>query len=276
MMYQFRSSGGMWIRINGKNIVIDPGPGALVKICEMLPYLDPTKIDAIILTHRHLDHSNDLNVLVESMTFGGRTTRGTMILPEDSLVEDNSLLLEHLRGHVERLETWKEEKIFDLNGNIRIKGTKLKHHGVDCFGFTMESGVTPPVGVISDTRLQDDWIRHFSDCEILIANITLRNQIERIDHLSMDEVPYILSKLKPSLMLITHMGTSILEAGPDAVVGSLGIQNPPIVTARDGMIVDLSNNKIVLTGNTNDDEVKGKIRNMAFHRSKKGKHKGGR
>ncbi len=276
MMYQMRASGGMWIRINRKNFVIDPGPGALVKICEMLPDLDPTKIDAIILTHRHIDHSNDLNVLVESMTFGGRTRRGTLVIPEDSLVEGSSILLEHLRKHIDRLHTWQEDKDIDLDGHIRIRGKKLIHHGVECFGFTLESETTPIIGLISDTRLKDHWLEHFSESRILIANITLLKKIERIDHLSIEEVPYILRKLNPELMLINHMGTSILEAGPDNLAKALCTPLTSVIAARDGMLVDLDTGNIVLPGNNNDSKIIERIQNMVIHRGKRDKPEGGR
>lgn len=276
MMYQMRASGGMWIRINKKNLVIDPGPGALVKICEMLPDLDPTKIDAIILTHRHIDHSNDLNVLVESMTFGGRTRRGTIVIPEDSLTEGSSILLEHLRKHIERLYTWQENKDIDLDDHIRIRGKRLIHHGVECFGFELESETTPIIGLISDTRLEDNWLEHFSRSRILIANITLLKRIERIDHLSIEEVPYILRKLNPELMLINHMGTSILEEGPDNLTKALCTPLTRVIAARDGMVVDLDKSDVVLPGNNNDRKIIERIQKMVIHRGKRYKPEGRR
>ena len=67
---QLRSSAGTWCFLQGKNILIDPGPGTLSRCFTSRPGLDPEKLDAIILTHRHLDHSTDVNVLIEAMTRG--------------------------------------------------------------------------------------------------------------------------------------------------------------------------------------------------------------
>ena len=68
---QLRASGGMWYSLDGYNVLVDPGPGCLVRCISSKPKMDPMKLDAIILTHRHLDHAADVNVMIEAMTEGG-------------------------------------------------------------------------------------------------------------------------------------------------------------------------------------------------------------
>jgi len=60
MIKQLRSSGGIWISYQGTNLIIDPGPGSITRCALSKPKIDPTTLDGIILTHRHLDHSNDV------------------------------------------------------------------------------------------------------------------------------------------------------------------------------------------------------------------------
>ena len=59
---QLRSSAGIWINIEGDDLLIDPGPGTLVKCFSSRPKLEPMKLKAIILTHCHIDHSTDINI----------------------------------------------------------------------------------------------------------------------------------------------------------------------------------------------------------------------
>jgi ribonuclease BN (tRNA processing enzyme) len=57
---QFLASGGAWLNLGNTQILLDPGPGSLVQAAKR--NFDPTKLEAIILSHRHLDHSGDINI----------------------------------------------------------------------------------------------------------------------------------------------------------------------------------------------------------------------
>lgn len=78
---QLRSSAGIWMNIEGDNVLIDPGPGTLVKCCSSRPKLDPAKLKAIILSHRHIDHSTDINVMIEAMTDSGHNKGRIVVAP---------------------------------------------------------------------------------------------------------------------------------------------------------------------------------------------------
>ncbi len=73
---QLRSSAGTWCCFQRRHILIDPGPGTLKSCFLDSPSLNPEDLDAVILTHRHLDHSTDINVIIEAMTQGTFNKRG--------------------------------------------------------------------------------------------------------------------------------------------------------------------------------------------------------
>ena len=64
------------------------GPGALVHVRATQDYLEPARLDGIILTHKHLDHANDVNVMVEAMTESGHKRKGVLFCPADAIGED--------------------------------------------------------------------------------------------------------------------------------------------------------------------------------------------
>ena len=71
---QLLASGGLWFNLDGTQILMDPGPGCIVQVTKRK--LNPEELSAIIVSHRHLDHSADVNVMTEAMTEGGFKKRG--------------------------------------------------------------------------------------------------------------------------------------------------------------------------------------------------------
>src|SRR4030043_496857 len=80
---QLLASGGLWLSLNGTEILLDPGPGCIVQSTKRKLRAD--KLSAIILSHRHLDHSADVNIMVEAMTNGGFRQHGWLFAPADAL-----------------------------------------------------------------------------------------------------------------------------------------------------------------------------------------------
>ncbi|TAN60439.1 MBL fold metallo-hydrolase, partial [bacterium] len=136
MIRQLRSSGGIWISYKGTNVIIDPGPGSIVRCAMSKPKIDPAKLDGIILTHRHLDHVNDVNVMIEAMTEGGFKKRGVIFLPQDA-IDDEPVILKHLRGCVEKIEVLKENKSYQI-GKIKFRVPSRLRHPVQTYGMQFE------------------------------------------------------------------------------------------------------------------------------------------
>ena len=169
LIRQLRASGGIWITLDDTNILIDPGPGSLVKCLSSRPKLNPSDLDAIILTHRHIDHSNDINVMMEAMTNGGFKKRGLVFAPSDALDED-PVILKHFRNHVEKIEVLKEKRTYKI-GNISFT-TPIKHvHGVESFGLNI-FGNNNSISLITDTKYFQGLENYYKE-NILIINVVL-------------------------------------------------------------------------------------------------------
>src|SRR5512136_2068056 len=133
VMKQLRASGGLWLTLDGTHVLVDPGPGALIRCLTSRPKLDPQDLDGIILTHRHLDHSNDVNIMIEAMTNGGFKKKGTVLAPQDAY-EGDPVVFKYVQDQVNRIDILKEKETYYL-GNITIETSIRLKHGVETYGL---------------------------------------------------------------------------------------------------------------------------------------------
>lgn len=234
---QLRSTAGIWLNYMDTNVYIDPGPGAIVKIRSSKKRLEPERLDGIILTHKHLDHSNDTNVLIEAITEGGTRRRGLLVCPIDAIATDPVILPTFLEK-LERVEVMEEKKNYTIK-NVSFV-TPVKHiHPVDTYGilFTFE----PKIALISDTRYFEALCEHYKS-DILIVNVLRSKPIEKndeIDHLSVQDFVVLVEKIRPRVAIMTHFGMGLIREKPHEVAERLrretGIE---IIAAYDGMEFD--------------------------------------
>lgn len=235
MIRQLRSSGGIWISAYGKNIILDPGPGSIVRCALSRPRLDPTKLDAIILTHRHLDHSGDINVMIEAMTEGGFKKRGVVFCPEDAICDD-PVIFRHQRSFPEKIEILKPNKSYRIE-DFEFT-TSMRHiHPVETYGIKFKLNQTT-VAYLCDTRYFDGLL-DFYKTDILIIAVVFYEPRPDIDHLSLEDAKNIISKIKPKKAILTHFGMSMLRAKPYLQAEKLSKElNIKIESAYDGMSLE--------------------------------------
>jgi len=237
---QLRKSGGLWLTLDDTNVLIDPGPGSLVRCLSSRPKLNPRDLDGIILTHRHIDHSNDINIMIEAMTNGGFKKKGVVFAPTDAL-EDDPVILKYVRDHVENIEILKEKGIYNI-GNISFS-TPIKHiHGVETYGLNIH-GKDCLISLVTDTKYFDGLESHYTG-DILILNVVLLEGKEHIMHLSLKDAEKIITANKPKLSILTHFGMTMIKAKPweiaEQLSGKLGVK---VIAASDGMEIDIDQYK---------------------------------
>jgi phosphoribosyl 1,2-cyclic phosphodiesterase len=234
---QMRNSGGIWLNIEKTKILIDPGPGSLIRCLNSRPKIIPQELNGIILTHRHLDHSNDVNIIIEAMTNGGFNKRGFLFAPKDCLDKD-PVIFEYLRNYLEKIEILMEKKTYKI-GNIKFT-TPIKHfHGVETYGLNFY-GKNYQISIISDTKYFNGLEKKYNG-DILIINVVLINNNDNIMHLSIKDVEKIIKENKPKLCIITHFGMNILKNKPWEIAQELSNKTKiKVIAANDGMLIKVN------------------------------------
>lgn len=244
MIHQYRATGGIWFSYGGLNGVIDPGPGCLVQICSAYPQLNPEEISALILTHRHIDHSTDINVLTEAMTLGGKQKRGSILVTHDAAFAQDPVLLAYSASKAETVYEMQDAVKIKLGNGVTVEPVKHFHHGVDCFGLIFEKCGLATWGIISDTRPLDFLPKRYAKCKFISLNTTMLIKRPQVDHFSLPDTGELLTELHPQLLTLTHIGRMIIERHPDKLANSLSTDKTRVVAARDGMIIDLDSLKV--------------------------------
>jgi len=229
----------MWLTLGEEVLLIDPGPGTLVKCVSSRPKLNPMRLKGIVLTHRHLDHVSDVNIMIEAMTEGGHKKRGVLFAPADAL-DDDPVVLRYLQDFVERIEVLREGGQYSI-GDVLME-TPLRHvHSVETYGlrFRMASGKS--LSLVTDTRYFSQ-LEEVYRTDVVVLNVVLYKSLEGcvIDHLSVEDAERILEKVRPKVGVLTHFGMTMLRMRPREVAEKMGKRlSIPVVAARDGMTLDI-------------------------------------
>jgi ribonuclease BN (tRNA processing enzyme) len=231
---QILASGGLWLNLSGTEILVDPGPGCIVQSTKRKLRAD--KLSAIILSHRHLDHSADINIMVEAMSQGGLKRRGRLFAPADAL-ETEPVIFSYLRSCLEGIEVLEEGKYYSIDNTSFT--TPIRHiHPVETYGMLFKTGHT--FSYIADS-LYFDSLCHSYGGELLIINVVRLTSDHPYDHLSVPEAGHIIKELKPKIAILTHFGMTMWQAKPWLVAEMLSQETGvKVIAARDGMRFDLS------------------------------------
>ena len=231
---QILATGGIWLSLSGKNLLLDPGPGCIVQVNKSK--FRPETLDAIVLSHRHLDHSGDVNVMIEAMTAGGFRRHGRFYAPADAFGTE-PVMFSYLRNFLDEVIT------FDEGGSYRLDGLKfetpLRHqHPVETYGLVFHSNGRS-IAYITDTRYFHDLIDAYK-ADLLVINVVLTDPRPTVDHLTLADAEHIIASIKPKAAILTHFGMSVWQAHPwEAAAAMTQRTGVRVVAARDGLVFQL-------------------------------------
>jgi phosphoribosyl 1,2-cyclic phosphodiesterase len=228
---QLAASGGLYLEDGTTRMALDPGPGAIVQYAKRK--VDPARLSGILISHRHLDHTGDVNVMIEAMTEGGFKKRGRLFCPADALDED-PVVLGYLRGFPEEVVRLQPETSYKL-GSIEFTTSPAHPHGVETYGFRFGDRL----GWVTDSAYYEG-IAEQHRAEVMVIHTVLLERRPPLPHLSLDDAETIIRAARPRLAILTHFGMTMWRAHPWELAARLtestGIE---VKAARDGMAIEL-------------------------------------
>lgn len=252
MIKQLRKTGGMHLQSDDFSVYIDPGPGALVNALQH--GIDLEALDAIIVTHAHLDHANDMNVLIEAMTSGGDKNTGTL-LANTTVLNGAEVPDKYVKGdgtygtridpvldgfHESLVETVVEladGKTLDI-GPFKMECREMEHSDPHTIGFALDTG-DQKIGFTSDTELFDGMVEFFADCDVLVLNVMRPLEHDWKGHLTTEDAATILNGVKPDFAVLQQFGSLFIYESVNKQQEWLEDHTDvDFVLAKDGMELD--------------------------------------
>ena len=231
-----RSSGGIILRIGQNQFHIDPGIGAVTKAAELGANLRENT--AVFLTHAHINHSNDANAVIDSMTHSGLDKKGVLIANKTSIngSEDYSPVISNYhKGLLERYIMVDRNKKIGIN-EVEVQTITARHNEPNSIGlkfFAPDFTLT----YSGDTVYAPDIVDQYLNSNILILNVP---NIKKSEHnLCTEDAIKIIQKVNPRLAIITHFGHEMIKSDPLYEVREIQKQTKvQTLAAKDGMIVN--------------------------------------
>ena len=210
-IYQTRATGGIYIN-DGVRIHLDPGPSALMNMARAK--IDPTRTDAILISHCHPDHYADAEMLIEGMSKGGLKRAGVLLGSRsvlDSFPNFDPAISFYHRSLPDRVIVAQPGDESVIKG-MNVQCTPTHHSDPTALGFRFFSSN----GIISytgDTELTPDIITAHQGSRLLIVNLTrpLRSKVPM--HMCTEDASALIGEIRPEMAILTHFGLRLIRDG---------------------------------------------------------------
>ena len=235
---QIRATGGFVLQYGESQLHIDPGPGALVRAKEF--GVNPRATIAILSSHAHLNHCNDVNAMISAMTYGGEDKHGILIASKSVIEGDGDsppYLTNFHASCLEKVTVLEPGQKIAIN-EFEIEATKCKHSDSTTIGFKIS---TPHfiIGYTSDTDYLHQLEKDFSKVDILILNVRDPFHYKTKGNLNSEEAVKLINKIRPKLAIIQHFDIKMIKVNPLYEARDIKKQTRiEVMAARDGLAIN--------------------------------------
>ncbi|MBC7248121.1 MAG: MBL fold metallo-hydrolase [Actinobacteria bacterium] len=229
---------GFLVRDGDAKLVVDLGNGCLSNLLQLV---DITELDAVLITHMHVDHFGDLYPLYYALRFHPDRPWGLrLILPRGGLSLMGCLLGDDAREFLPRV--FREEEL-RTGETYRVGGIAVRayptRHLVEGYSVRLE-GKGWSMAYSSDTSPAPALVEAARGVDLFICEATLPASYEEEashGHLTSTQAAAAAAEAGAARLLLTHIWPTfdprqILAEASEAFGGELGL-------AREGMRVEL-------------------------------------
>lgn len=226
------------MQIDENQFHIDPGPGSLLMAREVGVNLRANT--ALFVSHNHLNHCNDINAVIDAMTYSGFDKKGVLIANNTVINGSQSytpFLQEYYKNCLERYVVLNEGQKVGIN-DVEVQALKARHSDSHAIGFKF---FTPnyTLSYSGDTKYSVEVAEEYKNSNILILNVPFLKKEKDNDGLSKEDAIKIINIVRPRLTIITHFGIDFIKSDPLYEVREIQKEtNCQVISAKDSMVIN--------------------------------------
>ncbi len=226
-----RVSSAYLVVTDRRNVLIDIGPSVVRRLLEFDYTVDD--IDAVLLTHFHVDHTADLSTFFFACNYGEVQRTKPLLLGGGQGIH-------RFYSNLSRLFPWISPKSYELSisnvlgksieiGEISVQAAKVNHNR-ESIGIRLESGTFKSVVFSGDTDYSANLARISREADVLVADCAFPEKKVK-GHLNLEFLDKIVKKVQPKKVVLSHLYPDWDEFR--------GILHAPYLMAEDGMEIEL-------------------------------------
>jgi len=177
-----RAQSGLLLEADGTTLLVDCGSGVLDALARTDAGYEA--VDAVLLTHHHLDHVSDLDVLMKARWLAGETDL-TIAGPPGT-----SDLVEDLLGVHEYMQDRIDLTLVDLDGKADpfslagFEGELLEtRHSMQCFAYRLTpKGGGPTVALSGDSEAFERLVAFAAGAAVFVHDCSFPDDVDVSNH----------------------------------------------------------------------------------------------
>lgn len=208
-----RSGASYLLEADGKKILIDCGPGTLIRLSEI--GIKPGDLDYIFISHFHADHTSDLFPLQMNLRlnefFGTEPLKKTPVIYGPAGIKTFTKRLSHVY-QLYAFENWAEIKYVNYSkviklGKLVIKPYKVKHtaFNVSAHAYALRFELENKVFTFSGDSVVNDGVEQASKgADLFLCDASYAKGKGSPAHMATNEIGEIAEKSKVKKVVLTH------------------------------------------------------------------------
>jgi len=206
-----RSGPSYLLEVDDKKILIDCGPGTLIRLSEV--GIKPEDLDYIFISHFHADHTSDLFALQMNLRlkeFETEEYKTPIIYGPEGIKEFTKRLSDVYElpafDNYSKIEYREYENLIDL-GEIKVKPFKVKHtaFGKEAKAYALRFECGEKIFVFSGDSVKCEGLEKASvDADLFVCDASYQKNKANLAHLDSYQIGEIAQNSKVKKVVLTH------------------------------------------------------------------------